>query len=202
MKSIEDTLKIIHDITNALPVKVHIALVGGYAVIAQGVERTTIDVDFCLYSDIIRTNGSAEFFSLLAGRLPKRFSARLVQGTKMADDPLKHDIIFIDDNDGEYERIDFLIAQYKWELEGMEHAEQIGDIPFPVLSKPYLTAMKLQPTGYKDAADVVALMSLMTEEEKTKTLELAKRTHRDKKLARLLATSPEDEVKETPEEYL
>lgn len=44
-------------------------------------------------------------------------------------------------------------------------------------------------------------MSLMTEEEKTKTSELTKRTGRDKKLVRLL-NPPEEEVKEMPEEYL
>lgn len=202
MRSIEDTLKIIRDITNALPAKVDMVLIGGYAIIAHGVERTTIDVDFCVYSDIIQNTNSSEFFKLLTNHLPKRFSARLVQGSKIPDDPLKHDIIFIDDNEGEYERIDLLIAYYKWELEGMEQAEQIEDIPFRVFSKPYLTAMKLQATGYKDAADVVALMSLMTEEEKAKTFELAKRTHRDKKLVRLLNPPPEEEVKEMPEEYL
>ncbi len=62
--------------------------------------------------------------------------------------------------------------------------------------------MKLQATGYKDAADVVALMSLMTDEEKAQTFELAKRTRRDAKLARLIAPPPDDEVRELPEEYL
>lgn len=202
MKSIDDTLKTIRDITNALPIKVNIAITGGVAVILHGVERTTIDVDFCIYSDSIFNTNTAEFFSLLTRYLPKRFSARLVQGSKIPDDPFKHDVIFIDDKDGEYERIDLLIAQYKWELEGIEQAVHFNDIPFPVLSKPYLVAMKLQATGYKDYQDVVSLMSLMTEEEKAKAYELAKRTGRDKKLARLLSRPPEEEVWEMPEEYL
>lgn len=202
MKSIDDTLKIIRDITNALPVKVTIVLTGGVAVILHGVERTTIDVDFCLYSESILDTNSAAFFDLLTRSLPKRFQARLVQGSKIPDDPFKHDVIFIDDNEGEYERIDLLIAQYKWELEGIEQAVHFDDVPFPVLSKPYLVAMKLQATGYKDYQDVVSLMGLMTEEEKAKTFELAKRTGRDKKLARLLAPPPEEEVREMPEEYL
>ena len=202
MKSIKDTLKIIRDITNALPVKVDIALVGGYAAIVHGVERTTIDVDFCVYSNSIHETNSSEFFKLLTNNLPERFSARLMQGTKIPDDPLKHDIIFLDDNTGEYERIDFLIARYKWELEGIEQAEQIEDIPLPVLSKPYLCAMKLQATGYKDAADVVALIALMTQEEKKKTFELAKQIGRDKKLARLLNPPPEEVNEMPPEEYL
>ncbi len=202
MKSIEDTLKTIQDITSALPVKVDIAVVGGVAVILQGVERTTIDVDLCIYSNLIDRTNSSEFFKILTSRLPKRFSARLIQGSKIPDDPLKHDIIFLDDNAGEYERIDFLIARYKWELEGIEQAEQIENISLPVLSKPYLCAMKLQATGYKDAADVFALVALMTQEEKKKTFELAKQIGRDKKLARLLNPPPEEVNEMPPEEYL
>ena len=202
MKSIEDTLKTIRDITNALPVNVTIALTGGVAVVLHGVERTTIDVDFCIYSDSIFDTNTAKFFDLVNQSLPNRFTARLVQGSKFPDDPFKHDVIFIDDNEGEYERIDLLIAQYKWELEGIEQAVHFDDIPFPVLSKPYLVAMKLQATAYKDYQDVVSLMSIMTDEEKAKTYELAKRTGKDKKLARLLSPPPEEEARESPEEYL
>jgi hypothetical protein len=202
MKSIKDTLRIIRDITSALPAKVFLVLVGGQAVIAQGVEGSTIDVDFCIYSDAIHETNSSQFFKLLSEHLPKRFSARLVQGSKIPDDPLKHDIIFIDDSEGEYERIDLLIARYKWELEGMEQAEHIEGLPIPVLSKPYLAAMKLRATGYKDAADVVALFALMTEEEKKKTFALAKQTGREKKLTRLLNPLPEEVNEMPPEEYL
>jgi hypothetical protein len=202
MKSIDDTLKIIRDITNAIPVKFDIVLVGGVAVILHGVERTTIDVDFCVYSDLIHNSNSSEFFKLLNNTLPKRFSARLIKGSTTPDDPLKHDIIFIDDNAGEYERIDMLVAHYKWEREGIETAVHIEDIPFPVLAKPYLVAMKLRASGYKDAHDIVTLFSLMTDEERAKTRELAKRIGREKKLDRLLSPPPEDEVREMPEEYL
>jgi hypothetical protein len=202
MKSIDDTLEIIRDITSALPVKINIALAGGYAAILHGVERTTIDVDLCVYSDVIFESNTASFFNLLKNHLPKRFLARLIEGSKFHDDPFRHDVIFIDDTEGEYVRIDFLIAQYKWELDGINSAITIEDVPFPVLTKPYLAAMKLRASGYKDAHDVVTLMELMTEEEKTKTFELAKRIGRDKKLARLLSPPPEDEVREMPEEYL
>ena len=202
MKSIDDTLKIIRDITSALPVKLDIAIVGGAAVILHGVERTTIDVDLCIYSDTIFNTNTATFYDLLIRSLPKRFSARLVHGSKIPDDPFKHDVIFIDDNEGEYERIDLLIAQYKWEMEGMEQAVHFDDVPLPVLSKPYLVAMKLQATAYKDYQDIVSLFELMTEEEKAKTRELAKRIGREKKLARLLSPLPEEEVREMPEEYI
>jgi hypothetical protein len=125
-----------------------------------------------------------------------------MQGSKIPDDPLKHDIIVIDDNEGDYERIDLLIARYKWELEGIEQAVRLQDIPFPVLDKPHLVAMKLLATGYKDAHDVMTLMRLMTEEEKIKARELARRIGRDKKLERLLSPPPEEEVREMPEEYI
>lgn len=202
MKSIQDTLKIIQDITSALPVKVDVALIGGYAVIAQGVERTTIDIDFCIYTEMISTRDSNVFFELLKKHVPPRFKVQLIQGSKIPDDPFKHDLIRLIDVQHEFFRIDLLLALYKWEVEGLKQADNKRDILIPVLSTPYLAAMKLQATGYKDAADVVALMSLMTGEEKAKTFELAKRTHRDKKLDRLLNPPPEEEVKEMPEEYL
>jgi len=202
MKSIEDTLRTIRDITNALPIKVDIVLVGGVAVILHGVERTTLDVDFCVYSDAISRDGSPAFFDMFVKHLPSRFSARLIKGSKIPDDPLQHDILIVDDKDGEYERVDLLIARYKWEVEGIKLAVRLEGVPFPVLSKPYLAAMKLLATGYKDAHDVVALYGLMTVEEKTKIQELAKRMGRDKKLERLLSPPPDDAVREVPEEYL
>jgi hypothetical protein len=201
MKSIDDTLKTIRDITKAIPLNLNVVLVGGVAIILHGIERTTIDVDLCIHTDSINHRNSPALFEVIHKYLPERFSARLAQGSKIADDPFKHDVIFIDDIEGEYERIDLLIARYKWALEGMENAEQVEGVPFLVLSKPYLAAMKLQAAGFKDAGDVVGLISLMTSDEKVKTVELAKRTGKDKKLERLLAP-PEEEVREMPEEYL
>lgn len=201
MKSIKDTLKTIQGIINALPVKVDIALAGGYAVILHGVERTTIDIDFCLYSDFLRSEDTDGFFRMLKKHLPERFKAKLIEGSKIPDDPFKHDIIFIEDKMKEFLRIDLLFARYKWELEAITKAEAVKGIPIPVLTKPYLAAMKLQSTGLKDASDVVNLISLMTDKEKVKTFELAKRTGRDKKLNRLLAPV-EEEIQEMPEELL
>lgn len=201
MKSIRDTLETIRDITSALPVNLNIVLTGGYAVILHGVERTTLDLDFCVYSDIIAAADAAAFFGVLKKNLPKRYDAELMQGSKIPDDPFKHDLIRITDGQKEFLRIDLLIPRYKWELEGMQRAESKKGVPFLVLSKPYLAAMKLQATAYKDYQDVVSLFGLMTEEEKAKTRELAKRTGRDKKLDRLLSP-PEEEVREMPEEYL
>lgn len=201
MKSISDTLGTIRDIISALPVKTEIALVGGYAAILQGVERTTLDVDVCLYADVLRSADMKEFFEVLKRHLPERFRAELVEGSKIPDDPFKHDLIFLEDNKGEYLRIDVLIARYRWELEAIREAATLPGIPLPVLTKPYLAAMKLQATGLKDASDVVSLVRLMSESEKAKTIELARRTGREKKLASLLAP-PVEEAREMPEELL
>lgn len=202
MKSIEDTLKIIHGIIKAFPANINIALVGGYAAVLHGIERTTLDIDFCVYSNVIHSSeDSTDFYNLLLKSLPERFESKLIKGSAMPDDPFKHDVVFIEDKKGELLRIDFLIARYKWELEAINSATYMEGIPIPVMTKPYLAAMKLRATGYKDAGDVVDLMRLMTENEKEKTFELAKLIGRDKKLDRLL--SPPDEeyaegVKEEP----
>lgn len=201
MKSIKDTFETIRDIINALPVNVDIALIGGYAAVLHGIERTTLDVDVCLYPDSLRTSDIGDFFTVLQAYLPKRFRVELVRGSRNSDDPFKHDIIFLEDRRGEFMRIDLLIARYKWEREALSEAETIQGLPIPVLTKPYLVAMKLQATSLKDASDVVGLVNLMTEEERAKTMNLAVRAGRDKKLSRLL-TPPEEEVGEVPEELL
>ena len=202
MKSIHDTLKIIRDITNAIPDKVYLALAGGYAAVLHGVERTTLDIDVCVYSDLIRSSDSKGFFALLKQHIPRRFASELMQGSKKLDDPFQHDLIRIVDSRKEHFRIDLLIARYRWELDGLKEAQTFKEVPIPVLSKPYLSAMKLRASGYKDAHDVVSLMELMTEEEKAKTRQLARRIGREKKLERLLSPPPEEEVREAPEEYL
>ena len=57
MKSIEDILRLINNIVGRLSEEneVNIALIGGYGAIAHGVERTTSDVDFCVYADTLQS---------------------------------------------------------------------------------------------------------------------------------------------------
>lgn len=124
-----------------------------------------------------------------------------MEGSRGPDDPFGHDIIFIEDNEKEYPRIDFIIAKYKWELEGTQGAVLLGDMPVPVLPKPYLIAMKLKAGSLKDDYDVSELYRLLTEEEKKKTQELAKQLHREKKLARILNPVREEESEE-PDQLL
>ncbi len=201
MKSIEDTLGIIHGIIRSFPGEIDIALVGGYAAVLHGVERTTLDIDFCVYSGIIRSSNTDQFYRVLSNCIPERFEARLIKGSSIPDDPFKHDVVFIEDTLGEYLRIDFLLARYKWELEAIHSATFIEGIPVPVVTKPYLAALKLKATGHKDASDVVTLLNLMTEAERGETFELARRIGRDRKLAQLLALS-EEGPEEGPAEEL
>ena len=58
-------------------------------------------------------------------------------------------------------------------------AEHLPGVSIPVLTKPYLAAMKLQATGLKDADDAANHIRLMTEGEKAITFQLAERTGRD-----------------------
>ncbi|MCC7203151.1 MAG: nucleotidyl transferase AbiEii/AbiGii toxin family protein [Nitrospirae bacterium] len=203
MKSIEDTLKIIQDIIKNFPADIDIALIGGYAAVLHGVERTTLDIDFCVYSNIIHsTRDSSKLVTLLIKYLPERFHVELIQGSRIHDDPFKHDVIFIEDTIGEFIRIDFLIAKYKWELDAIRSALPMEGIPIPVVTKPYLAALKLRSTGYKDAGDLVTLIQLMTEEEKEKTMELAKKISRNKKLEQLLSNAQHEEPAEDTSDEL
>jgi len=188
MKSIEDTLKIINKIVASLNRydRVSIALAGGYAAIAHGVERTTVDVDFCIYTESIHEKDTMAFISLLKKTIPDNLEIKLIEGSKIMDDPFKHDVIFIHDKSGEYPRVDFIVTKYKWELEGTKLATPLEDIPFPVLPKPYLIAMKLKAGGPKDDYDVIELYELLSKKEQEKTHELARLIHKEKKLAQLI----------------
>lgn len=204
MKSIEDTLKLIHSIASSLSEQddIKVALVGGYAAIAHGVERTTADVDFCIYTDIIHRHNTLVFIQNLKKVIPATFEITFMEGSKIMDDPFKHDVIFLYDRSGEYPKIDLIVAKYKWELDGIQQARPLEDIPFPVLSKPYLIAMKLKAGSLKDDFDIVELYGLLSEDEKTKTDELAKLIHKDKKFARLLKPRKVEREKEDKDQLL
>lgn len=187
MKSIEDTLKLVKGIQKALQktCSIDIALAGGYAVISHGVGRTTVDVDFYLYSDLIKEN-SKTFFERLKKAVPSQFKIELIEGTKMTEDPFPYDIAFITDKKGEYPRLDFIVAKYKWELEGIQAAKPLEDIPFPVLPIPYLITSKLKAGSPKDDSDIIELYKLMSKKEQNFTIELSRKIRRDKKLESLI----------------
>lgn len=78
MKSISDTFATIRAIISVLPGDVQAALVGGYAAILHGLERTTLDVDLCLYSSISSNRAPDALFDTLKAHLPEQFRAALV----------------------------------------------------------------------------------------------------------------------------
>ncbi|MBI1869813.1 MAG: hypothetical protein HYS07_01310 [Chlamydiae bacterium] len=147
MKSIEATLDLVSKAVKSLKMQDHVLLtvIGGYAVIAHGIERTTKDVDFCFYSDLYHKSDVQGLVESLKGVFPSHFGIRFIEGSKSLDDPFQHDVVFIEDINGDYPRIDIIVAKYHWELEGIKEAKSVKGIPLPVLPKPYLIAMKLNP---------------------------------------------------------
>lgn len=187
MKSIEDTLTLVADITSDLrkTTDIDIALVGGYAVISHGVGRTTMDVDFLVYSGYIQES-ALKFVDLFNRSLPAGFELKWVEGSRMLGDPFPYDIMFLTHISGEYPKMDFIIPRYKWELEGLKKAKPLKGIPFPVLGLPYLIAMKLRAGGARDRADILDLFRLLNDREKEETQRLAVLIKRDKTLRKLL----------------
>jgi len=165
------------------------------------VGRTTTDADFFLYSDIIKEDSNA-FFELLKETIPANFEIKIIKGSRMLDDPFPYDIAFLIDRAGEYPQIDFIIARYKWELEGIKRSKPLEDIAFPVLPRPYLIATKLKAGGQKDNYDILELYALLSEEEKRETAELASLIKRDKKLKALLEPQKDDTGREGKDQLI
>jgi hypothetical protein len=191
MKPILDTLKEIRKLINRFSTEkgykdTRIALVGGYAVIAYGIERTTKDIDTLAIGSPYGSFGKALSEFLKYELKSKEMEVKYIPKAADIQDPFQHEIIYLKDPKGIMPRVDIIIAQYKWELEGLLTSKPDKVIPINILPKPYLIAMKLKAGGPKDDHDVIELYEILTEEEKSKTLELSKLIHRDKKLARLI----------------
>ena len=194
MKSITDTLSVIKNaVTLFNKDSAHsasVALIGGYAAVYFGSERTTFDVDVCFHSQ--DNEPGRAFFDFLKRHLPSNLTPRLIEASKDPTDPLKHDIITISDYEKKYPRIDILVIRYKWELEGLELATSPEKLSFPIMPAPYLTAMKLMAGGRKDELDIIGLLRNMSEGELEKTRELAKKVRKDRKLQALLKEAFEE----------
>lgn len=188
MKSILDTLSVIKsavtEFEKVTQKESFIALIGGHAVIFYGVERTTLDIDACFYTS--QDDAGKSLYDFLKKHYPKRFQLRFMAASKDPSDPLKHDIIIIDDLKKEHPRTDILIARYKWELEGLKKAKVLKGLSFPVMPPAYLVAMKLRAGGRKDDLDVIEMLKSMPQKLREECMVLAKACGRDKKLAILL----------------
>jgi hypothetical protein len=159
-----------------------VAVIGGVSVIAHGVERVTADIDFLLYAEPYET-----LFEDFAGFLKIHFpSTKAFRAGRDPFDALKHDFIVIIEDD---RRMDFLIARYQWELEGLREAKDrlYEEVSIGIYPKPFLVAMKLKAHGPKDEMDVASLWLIMTPTEREKTLSLAKRIGKDRRLQDILS---------------
>lgn len=201
MKPILNTLKELKDLINKFSAETPykdtvIALIGGYAVIAHGIERTTKDIDTLCIGSPYDSFGKDLSEFLKKHLYDKGVRVDHFPQSPDINDPFQHEIIYIKDPKGVAPRVDIIIARYKWELEGLLSSEPEKKIPIKLLSKPYLIAMKLKAGGPKDDYDVIELYELLADEEKEKTHKLAKLIHLDKKLHRLIKPREIRKVKE------
>jgi hypothetical protein len=190
MKSIKNTLgllaKNISRFSEKKRYNIRTSLIGGQAVISYGVPRVTFDIDICVVMTDAESNyvGGKELADFLQKELPY-FKVEFKKGADF-EDPLKHDLIRLQDPDGNYPLIDILFANYKWELEGLEKATKTKGIPMPIFPMPYLVMMKLKAGGLKDYSDIIDVFELMTEKDKKETFKLAHSLRLDKKLTAVL----------------
>ena len=165
------------------------AIIGGEAVIMHGIPRTTIDLDVLFYcsdeKNSINELGKT-FASFLRQEIGKRFEVKSFEASKDPFDSLKHDLIIITDPEKRFKKLDILIANYKWELEGLKSmsAPHTGTLhPYP---KEYLVGMKLMAGGPQDNEDIRNLFMVMSDLEKEKAWKLSRLIKRNKNLSKIL----------------
>jgi len=165
------------------------AIVGGEAVILHGIPRTTLDLDI-LYScgapPISIDNLVETLASFFRQELGSRFEVKEFAGSKDPFDPLGHDLLIITDSKNRFKKLDILIANYKWELEGFQVMVSPSKGPLQPFPKPYLVAMKLMAGGGQDEEDIRNLFLIMDDPEKDKAWELARSIKRNKNLSNIL----------------
>ena len=166
------------------------AIIGGEAVILHGIPRTTIDIDILLFfgGEEDYASGFVRLFAtFLKKEMGKRFNVKEFEASKDLTDPLKHDLIIITDSENKFKKLDILIANYKWELDGLRSMDNPNNGPLQIFPMPYLLAMKLMAGGAQDEEDIRNLFIIMSDLEKEKSWELARLIRRDKKLSKILS---------------
>lgn len=165
------------------------AIIGGEAVILHGIPRTTLDLDLLYFSegnwDTPDTLVS-ELVHFMRKELGSQFEVEEFEASKAPFDPLRHDLIIITDAKRRFKKLDILIANYKWEVEGLQMMASPSQGPLQPLPKPYLAAMKLMAGGAQDEEDIRNLFLIMDPSEKEKSWELARLIKRDRNLSRIL----------------
>jgi hypothetical protein len=166
------------------------AIVGGEAVIMHGIPRTTIDVDILLFCGDEKKdigNIGKVFASFLKQELGGKFEVKNFEASKDPSDPLKHDLIIITDPEKRFKKLDILIVNYQWELEGLKSMDSPHTGPLYPYPKEYLVGMKLMAGGAQDDEDIRNLFLVMSDSEKKKALVIARLIRRDKNLTRVLS---------------
>ena len=165
------------------------AIVGGEAVIMHGIPRTTIDVDILLFCGDDKKdigNIGKVFASFLRQELGGKFEVKNFEASKDPSDPLKHDLIIVTDIENRFKKLDILIANYQWELEGLKSMDSSHTGPLCPYPKEYLVCMKLMAGGVQDEEDIRNLFLVMSNSEKEKAWANARLIRRDKNLTRVL----------------
>jgi len=164
------------------------AIIGGEAVILHGIPRTTLDVDILLFFEHEKNYiFYKEFVSFLQEELKERFEVKYFKSAKDLSDPIKHDLIIITCLKNRFKKLDILIANYKWEVEGLMNMDSPYKGKLQPYPKSYLTVMKLMAGGSTDDEDIRNLFLIMSDSEKEKAFELARLIRRDKNLAKILS---------------
>ncbi|MBW1735758.1 MAG: hypothetical protein JRJ09_14125 [Deltaproteobacteria bacterium] len=167
------------------------AIIGGEAVILHGVPRTTLDLDILFFAEDQRSRDDSlvkRLAAFLGQAMGEGFEVEEFEASRDPFDPLRHDLIIITDSENRFKKLDILIANYEWELEGLREMDSPSEGPLQVFPIPYLVAMKLMAGGAQDEEDIRNLFLVMTGPEKEKSLELARLIKRDKNLSRVLAS--------------
>ncbi len=162
------------------------AIIGGEAVILHGIPRTTIDSDVLLHFENHSDTLCREFASFLQNELGSRFEIRYFRSARDLSDPIRHDLIIITDVENRFKKLDILIANYKWEIEGLCKTESPYAGSLRIYPKVYLIGMKLIAGGAQDAEDIRNLFLIMSESEKQEAFQLAKMIRRDRNLSEIL----------------
>jgi hypothetical protein len=191
MKSL---LKIVTDCIDSFSKQANVtrlaAIVGGEAVIMHGIPRTTIDLDVLFYcgdeKKTISDTGKS-FASFLRQELDEQFEVKNFEAAKDPFDPLKHDLIIVTDLEKRFKKLDILIANFQWELEGLKSMDSPHTGPLYPYPKEYLVGMKLMAGGVQDREDIRNLFLVMPDLEKEKAWELARLIRRDKNLSAILS---------------
>lgn len=169
----------------------HAAIVGGEAVILHGIPRTTIDIDILLTfmnQDGTSRDCTEELARFLRESLEKQCQVEAMNAASDPDDPLKHDIIILTDRKREFKKLDILMANFEWEMEGFRSMTEPCSDPLQPYPKPYLVGMKLMAGGPQDMEDIRGLLITMNDEEKDIASRLAEHIGRDRNLNEIIGS--------------